>query len=84
MAKAAGAYALASAVPAVRHSALVAMMQAAMRRGIAGGAYDLTRQFATPLALAPRQAPDASSLYTSGRLIEADRILAHLIALVVP
>ena len=84
MERASGAYARASAVPAVRHSALVAMMQAAMRRGSAGGAYDLTRQFATPVALAPRQAPDAWSLYTAGRLVEGDRILTRLMATVVP
>ncbi len=81
---AAGAYARASAVPAVRHSALVAMMQTAMRRGHAGGAYDVTRQFATPLALAPRQAPDAWSLYAAGRLIDTDLVLAQLRAAVLP
>ncbi|WP_157899790.1 tetratricopeptide repeat protein [Luteitalea pratensis] len=83
MERASGSYARASAVPAVRHSALVAMMQAAMRRGSAGGAYDLTRQFATPVALAPRQPPDAWNLYTAGRLFEGDRILTHLMATVV-
>ena len=82
--RAASAYARASAVPAVRHSALVAMMQAAMRRGSAGGAYDLTHQFATPVALAPGQPPDAWNVYTSGRLIEGDRILAHMTAALVP
>jgi len=81
---AASAYARASAIPDVRHSALVAMMQVSMRRGNAGGAYDLTRQFATPVAIAPRQAPDAWSLYASGRLVESDRILTRLIATVVP
>ncbi len=81
---AAGAYARASAVPAVRHSALVAMMQNAMRRGNTGGAYDLTRQFATPLALAPRQAPDAWTLYTGGRLIDTNLILVQLMAAVLP
>ena len=84
MERASGAYASASAVPAVRHSALVAMMQVAMRRGSAGGAFDLTRQFATAVALAPRQPSDAWSLYTSGHLVEGDRILAHLTAAVVP
>ena len=84
MERASGAYARASAIPAVRHSALVAMMQAGMRRGSAGGAFDLTRQFATPVALAPRQPPDAWSQYTAGRLIEGDRILKHLMATVVP
>jgi hypothetical protein len=84
MEQASGAYARASAVPAVRHSALVAMMQVAMRRGSAGGAFDLTRQFATPLAIAPRQSSDAWSLYASGHLIEGDRILRHLTAAVVP
>jgi hypothetical protein len=84
MERASGAYAQASAVPAVRHSALVAMMQAAMRRGRAGGAFDLTRQFATPAALAARQPYDAWSLYVTGHLIEADRILQHLTAAVVP
>jgi len=81
---AAGAYARASAVPSVRHSALVAMMQTSMRRGNAGGAYDVTRQFATPLALAPRQAPDAWSLYAAGRLIDTDLVLAQLRAVVLP
>ena len=83
MDRASGAYARASAVPAVRHSALVAMMQVAMRRGSAGGAFDLTRQFATPVALAPRQPSDAWSVYTAGHLIEGDRVLAHLTAAVV-
>lgn len=81
---AAGAYARASAVPAVRHSALVALMQNAMRRGNTGGAYDLTRQFATPLALAPRQWPDAWSLYSGGRLIDTDIVLVQLVAAVLP
>lgn len=81
--QASGAYARASAVPAVRHSALVAMMQVAMRRGSAGGAFDLTRQFSTPAAIAPRQPYDAWSQYVSGHLVEGDRILQHLAAAVV-
>jgi hypothetical protein len=59
-------------------------MQAGMRRGSAGGTFDLTRQFATPVALAPRQPPDAWSQYTAGRLIEGDRMLRPLTATVVP
>ena len=59
------------------------MIQLSLRRGNAGGAYDLTRQFATPAALAPAQRPDAWSQYIAGRLIEGDRILARLVAAVV-
>jgi hypothetical protein len=82
--RAASAYARASSVASVRHSALIAMMQLSLRRGNAGGAYDLTRQFSTPVALALRQAPDAWPSYTGGRLVEANRIVATMSAAVVP
>jgi len=82
--RAVGAYARASSVQAVRPAALIAMIQATLRRGNARGAYDLTRQFATPAALAPTQVPDAWSQYIGGRLIEGDRILARVSAAVVP
>ncbi len=81
--RAVGAYARASSVQAVRPAALIAMIQATLRRGNPRGAYDLTRQFATPAALAPSQVPDAWSQYIGGRLIEGDRILARLSAAVV-
>ena len=51
--RAVGAYARASSVQSVRPAALIAMIQATLRRGNVRGAYDLTRQFATPAALAP-------------------------------
>lgn len=76
--RASGAYARASSVSAVRPAALVAMMQASLRRGNAGGAYDLTRQFSTPAALGPATGPDAWSQYVAGELIETDRIVSHL------
>ncbi|WP_239490178.1 tetratricopeptide repeat protein [Luteitalea sp. TBR-22] len=82
--RAAGFYAKASAVAAVRQTALVAMMQSSMRRGQAGGAYDLTRQFASPAALAPRQPADAWSQYIGGRLAQADLVLVHLLTGVLP
>jgi hypothetical protein len=75
-----GAYARASSVPSVRPAALIAMIQAALRRGNAMGAYDLTRQFASPAMLVPAQTPDAWNQYLSGRLIDSDRIVSHLIA----
>ncbi len=81
--RASGAYARASSVPAVRSSALIAMIQASLRRGNARGAYELTRQFGMPAALAPNQPPDAWSQYIAGYLIESDRILARLSAAVV-
>jgi hypothetical protein len=82
--RAASAYARASAVPALRHTALVAMMQASLRRGNAGGAFDLTRQFGTPAALAARQPADAWTIYAGGQLVEGTRILATLAETVVP
>ena len=82
--RAASAYARASAVPALRHTALVAMMQASLRRGNAGGAFDLTRQFGTPAALAARQPADAWTIYAGGQLVEGTRILATLGETVVP
>jgi tetratricopeptide (TPR) repeat protein len=81
--RAASAYARASSVASVRHSALIAMMQLSLRRGNARAAYDLTRQFSTPVALALRQAPDAWPSYTGGRLVEATRILEAMSAAVV-
>ena len=82
--RASSAYARASSVASVRHSALIAMMQLSLRRGNTGGAYDLTRQFSTPVALAPRQVPDAWPQYVGGHLIEGDRVLATMSAAVVP
>lgn len=82
--RAASWYAKASAVPSVRQTALVAMMQASMRRGQSGGAFDLTRQFATPPALAPRQPADAWSQYIGGRLAQADVVLVHMLTGVLP
>lgn len=81
--RAGSAYARASSVPAVRPAALVAIIQLSIRRGNTGGAYDLTRQFATPAAVAPAQAPDAWGQYIAGYLIERDRLLARLAAAVV-
>jgi hypothetical protein len=81
--RAVGAYARASSVQTVRPAALMAMIQASLRRGNVRGAYDLTRQFATPAALAPTQAPDAWSQYIGGRLVERNRIVARLSAAVV-
>jgi tetratricopeptide (TPR) repeat protein len=80
--RASAAYARASGVVSVRPAALMAMIQASLRRGNAGTAYDLTRQFATPAALAPAQPPDAWAQYISGRLVEADRVIARLAATV--
>lgn len=77
---AAGAYARASSVPAVRPAALIAMVQTSLRRGNPSGAYELTRQFASPAMLVPGQTPDAWSDYVSGRLIEGDRIISRLFA----
>jgi tetratricopeptide (TPR) repeat protein len=77
-------FAKASSVPAVRQTALVAMMQASLRRGQSGGAFDLTRQFATPAALSPRQPADAWTLYIGGRLAQADVVLVHMLTGVLP
>lgn len=80
--RASGAYARASSVATVRPAALMAMIQASLRRGNAGAAYELTRQFSTPAALAPAQPADAWAQYIAGRLVEPDRILDRLIATV--
>jgi hypothetical protein len=60
------------------------MMQASLRRGQSGGAFDLTRQFATPAALSPRQPADAWTLYIGGRLAQADVVLVHMLTGVLP
>jgi hypothetical protein len=60
------------------------MMQSSLRRGQAGGAYDLTRQFGSPAALAPRQPADAWSQYIGGRLAKADVVLVHMLSGVLP
>lgn len=80
---AAGAYATASSVAEVRPPALMAMIQLALRRGNSKGAYELTRQFATPATLALHQPPDAWNQYLTGYLIPNDRILRQLGAEVV-
>ena len=82
--RAASSYAKASAVPSLRQTALIAMMQSAMRRGQSGGAFDMTRQFASPAALSPRQAADAWSQYIGGRLAQSDTVLVHLLTGVLP
>ena len=82
--RASGAYARASGVASVRPAALMAMIQASLRRGNAATAFDLTRQFATPAALTPAQPPDAWAQYVSGRLVQGDRIISRLVAAVAP
>jgi hypothetical protein len=61
------AYAIAVAVPAVRQSATVALMQLALRQGDRQVATALADQFSTGRPMASEVAPDLWSVYVGGR-----------------
>lgn len=68
------AYSMASSVPDVRQSALLALMHLAVQRGDAGGAGLVTHfMHETPLGRTDR--PDAWSVYLSGQRTQVDAIV---------
>jgi hypothetical protein len=81
---AAAAYAKASSAIAVRQSALLALMQLAIRRGEAAKAFDMSGQFLAKSPLAAQDTPDAWSVYVSGRRPDPEAVLGPLREAVLP
>lgn len=75
---ASAAYAQASTVQALRQSALVGLIQLALRRDNSTQAFDLTTQFTEASPLAALERPDAWSDYLTGRRADADAVLVPL------
>lgn len=72
------AYAIASSVQDVRQSALLAMMQLAVRRGDSSRSAGLVTHFASSAPLAQVDQPDAWSAYVSGQRASIEGVLAPL------
>ena len=72
------AYAQASTVQALRQSALVALMQVALRRDAPRQAFELTKQFTSGSPLTRVDGPDAWSEYLTGRRADCDAVLVPL------
>lgn len=78
------AYAVASSVHQVRQSALVALMQAAIRRGDPDGGRSLTTHFETHSPLGQAEGPDAWSVYLSGQRTDVAAVVVPLRGAVLP
>ena len=76
--RAGAAYARASSRHDVRQSALVALMQLAVRRGSARSGADLLGQFTDGAPLSRRDGPDAWSTYLGGRRQDIAAVLGPL------
>jgi len=77
-AQAAAAYSRAAALLGTRQSALLALMNLAVRRGDVTAAYNLTAQLSVSSPLSSVEAADAWSVYVGGRRLDGEAVLAPL------